>query len=70
MTDETWDRRVPQHARDILTRAEFADRHLSLSRPTAHVPVDCIALWQDLTPDDAPDVYVLTQAWVHEKGRT
>ena len=70
MTDEAWERRVPQHARDILTRAQFADRYLSSTRLTAHVPIDCIALWQDLTPDDAPDVYVLKQAWVDEKGKT
>ena len=69
MTDEAWERRVPQHTRDIFIRAVFADRHLSPNRPTAHVPIDCIALWQDLTPDNA-DVYVLTHAWVHEKGKT
>ena len=68
MTEDAWERRVPQHARDIITRAEFADKYLNPNRPTAHVPIDCIALWQDLTPD-APDVYVLTQVWVHEKNK-
>ena len=69
MTAEAWERRVPQHARDIITRAEFADRYLNPNRPTAHVPIDCIALWQDITLE-APDVYVLSQAWVHDKGKS
>ena len=68
MTDEAWERRVPQHMRDILSRAEFAHRYLHPDRLTAHVPIDCIALWQDITPD-APDVYILTQAWVHDKSK-
>ena len=55
-TDEQWERRVPEHMRDFATRQQFLDRYLT--RPTAHVPLDAIALWQDSHP---VTVYVLNR---------
>ena len=50
--------------RDTLTRPAFAERYLC--RPTAHVPHDCVALWQDAhIHTDAPDVYILEHS-VHD----
>ena len=57
-TEDGWQRRVPKHMREMCTRARFNE--LYLTRPTAHVPHDCIALWQDLRRNDT-DVYIVVQ---------
>jgi len=56
-TDDEWERRVPAHMRDVVTRQQFADRYLT--RATAHVPHDTVALWQDSPTGRAVDVYVI-----------
>ena len=59
-TDDEWTKRVPAHMRDTLARQRFAERYLTQS--TAHVPIDVVAIWQDMTQFKT-DVYLLDRTW-------
>ncbi len=59
-TDDEWIERVPVHMRDTLTRQRFAERYLTES--TAHVPIDVVSIWQDMTQFKT-DVYLLDRTW-------
>ena len=59
-TDEQWERRVPAHMRDTMSRQQFVERYLT--RCTAHVPHEVVALWQDeVSEAGSADVYILEQ---------
>jgi hypothetical protein len=58
-TDQTWSVRVPPQLGENLSVATFAERFLS--KPTVHLPIDAICLWQDVVAPTT-DVYVLMRS--------